>query len=80
MRAITHHQPPAALVALGGEPGDVVIDLGLQRFSQHPPGTLTDDLIDQRPSTAGVISIIGSRNYGEHGSCLPDQRCSAGLA
>jgi hypothetical protein len=70
------------LVALAGETGDVLIDLGLQRFGQHPPGTVTDDLIDQRQPavSAGVNRLGRSRNYGEHGSCLPDRRWRAGLA
>ena len=82
MRAVAHHQPTPVLVALAGEPGDVGVDLGLQRFGQHPPGTLADDLIDQRRRRrpAGAIGAVGSRNYGEHGSYLPDRRCSAGLA
>jgi hypothetical protein len=48
MRAVAHHQPPAVLVALAGELGDVGVDLGLQRLGQHPPGTVADDLVDQR--------------------------------
>jgi len=70
--AVAHHQPPTVLVALGDEPGDVGVDLGLQRLGQHPAGTITDDLIDQRTTagigavTAGVIGAGGSRNYGEH--------------
>jgi len=48
MGAIAHHQPPTGLVALAGELGDIGVDLGLQRFGQHPPGTLADNLIDQR--------------------------------
>ena len=71
------------LVALGGEPGDVIIDLGLQRLGQHPTGTLANKFIDQRRSTApsaGVIGVGRSRNYGKHGSYLPDRRWRADLA
>ncbi len=68
MRAVAHHQPAAGLVALGGEPGDVIIDLDLKGFGQHPPSTLADELINQRRGQtaipAGVIGISGSRNYG----------------
>jgi hypothetical protein len=35
-------------VALVGEPGDVVVYLGLQRLGQHPAGALADQLVDQR--------------------------------
>jgi hypothetical protein len=34
--AITHHQPPAAFVALGSELGDTSIYLGGQRFGPAP--------------------------------------------
>ena len=80
--AVAHHQPPPVLVALVGELGDVGVDLGLQRFGQHPPGALADDLVDQRHpvGAAGVIGVGGSRNYGEHGSYLPDRRWRADLA
>ena len=80
--AVAHHQPAPVLVALVAERGDVGLDLGLQRLGQHPPGTLADDLVDQRrrPRAAGVIGVGGSRNYGEHGSYLPDRRWRADLA
>ena len=92
MRAVAHHQPPPALVALADEPGDVGVDLGLQGLGQHPPGALPDDLVDQRPRRAGgwparvvpagvVIVAVGLLgNYGEHGSYLPDRRWRADLA
>jgi hypothetical protein len=88
--AVAHHQPPPALVTLAGEPGDVGVDLGLQRLGQQPPGALPDDLVDQRlgsddrsrhaqlDTTVGAGRLIG--DYGEHGSYLPDRRCRAGLA
>ena len=80
--AVAHHQPPPVLVALAGVAGDVGVDLGLQRFGQHPPGALADDLVDQRHpfGAAGVIGVGGSRNYGEHGSYPSDRRWRAGLA
>ena len=82
MRAVAHHQAAPALVALGSEAGDVVIDLGLQRLGQHPTGALTHKVIDQRRpvASAGIISVGSSRNYGEHGSYLPDRRWRADLA
>ena len=79
--SVAHHQSAAAGVAVVGEAGDVVVDLGLQGFGEHPPGALADELVDQgRTARAGVIGASGSRNYGEHGSYLPDRRWRAGLA
>ncbi|GAA5134613.1 hypothetical protein GCM10023320_62680 [Pseudonocardia adelaidensis] len=83
MGAVAHDQPPAVVVALAGELCDVGVDLGLQGFGEHPAGTLTHDLVDQTRRTtrsAGVIGIGTSRNYGEHGSYLPDRRWRADLA
>jgi hypothetical protein len=82
VRAVAHHEPAPVLVALGGEPGDVVVDLGLQGFGEHLAGALADEVVDQRHTTvpAGVIGVGSSRNYGEHGSYLPDRRWRADLA
>jgi hypothetical protein len=83
MRAVADHQPPSCLVALVSERGDVGVDLGLQRGGQHPLRPVADDGVDQRRRplrSSRVLGIVGSRNYREHGSYLPDQRCSAGLA
>jgi hypothetical protein len=59
-------------------PGNVGVDLGLQGFGEHPAGALADQLVDHRPttiSTVGVLSaVVGSRNYGEHGSYPSDRR------
>jgi hypothetical protein len=82
VRAGAHHQPAPALVSLADEPGDIGVNLGPHGLGQHPAGTLTDDLIDQRRTTipAWVISVGSSRNYGKHGSYLPDRRWRADLA
>jgi hypothetical protein len=86
MGTVVHDQSPAVFVALARELGDVGVDLGLQGFGEHPAGTLTHDLVDQTRRTgpasrpAGVIGIGTSRNYGEHGSYLPDRRWRADLA
>jgi hypothetical protein len=81
VRAVAHDQPPAILVALADELGDVGIDLSLQGLGQHPASTVTHDLVDQRRArTTGVIGVGSSRNYGEQGSYLPDRRWRADLA
>lgn len=46
--AVAHHQPPAVLVDLVGEPVDISRDLGSRRRSEHLPRTLAHDLIDRR--------------------------------
>jgi hypothetical protein len=80
--AVAHHQPTAVVVAQIGEPGDIGIHLRLQRLGQHPPRALAHDLVDQRRRTRRrrTVTVHRTRNYSEHGSYLPDQRCSAGLA
>jgi hypothetical protein len=45
---VAHHQPPPILVPLAGERGQVRLNLRLQRRRQHPPRTLTHDLIQTR--------------------------------
>jgi hypothetical protein len=86
VRSVAHHQPPPGLVTLVDEPGDVVVDLGLQRLGQHPPRALTNQLVDQRrpigtaAARAGIVSASNSRNYRKHGSYLPDRRWRADLA
>ena len=81
MAAVAHHQAAAPLVALGAEPGDVGINLGLQRLGQHPPRALPHDVIDQRRRAvlAALVAEPSLRDYREHGSYLPDRRSSAGL-
>jgi hypothetical protein len=61
---------------------DVGVDLDLQRLGQHPAGALADEFVDQhrRVGAVGVIGVGSSRNYGEHGSYLPDRRWRADLA
>jgi hypothetical protein len=74
LAAVAHRQPPALLVPLAAELGDIGVHLRLQGFGQHPPGTLPDDLVDQRRRAlrpAGVLSVGASRNYREQSNtCL----------
>jgi hypothetical protein len=80
--AVTDHQAAAVLIALVGELGDVGVDLGLERLSQHPAGALPADLVDQRGRRAGLVDLITLgrvRNYGEHRVYLPSRRCNASL-
>ena len=85
MAAVAHHQPAAPLVALGAEPGDVGINLGLQGLGQHPPRALPHDVVDHRrrltqlDAASAVIAHHRLGDYREHGSYLPDRRSSAGL-
>src|SRR5262249_40469367 len=65
---VADHQVPAIFAALGGEPGDVGIHLGLQRLGQHPPRSLPDDLIDQRRTAIlpALVARAAISDYGEH--------------
>ena len=49
---VAHHQPVPVLVEHVGELLDIRGDLGLQRGRQHLPGTIADQLIQQRPDPA----------------------------
>ncbi|BCI83791.1 hypothetical protein MTY66_54160 [Mycolicibacterium sp. TY66] len=70
----------AVLIELVGELRYVGRNLGLQRRGQHLPGAVTNDLVQQRPtSTAGTfVGLGGIVNYGEHGRTFPNQRANAG--
>jgi hypothetical protein len=46
--AVAHHQPPPVLVNLIGELLDIGGHLSAQRRRQHLPGTITNDLVEQR--------------------------------
>ena len=79
--AVAHHQPPTVLITLINELRDIRIDLRLQRLSQHPPGTLTHQLINHRarlPHRAVHRAILLSdrprvrSGYPYHRSYLPD--------
>ena len=68
--AIAHHQPMTLVVTNVSELGDVSLDLGPQGLGQHPPRTLSDDLVDYRrrgrPRRTRTIAVSGIRNYSEH--------------
>ena len=50
--------------------------LGLQRHGQHLPGTLTNQLIEHRPTDS--VGLEGFLDYLEHGRTFPNQRANAG--
>jgi hypothetical protein len=54
---VADHQPSPVLVDLPGMGIDVGGDLNGQRRGQHLPGTVADDLIEQRPRPAS--SLVG---------------------
>jgi hypothetical protein len=64
---VAHHQPVTLLIPFLGQLGDVGIDFGLQRGSQHATGALADDLVDQRMVWRVVVAV----DYGKHGRTLP---------
>ena len=60
--------PTPVGVPLGGEPADVIVDLGVQSLSEHPAGALADASINdlrQRRRDGGV------RGDGQHRAGLP---------
>ena len=69
------------LVELPGVGLDVGGHLGLERRGQHLPGTVADDLIEQRPAdrSRGVcVGLVLLVDYLEHGRTFPNQRVNAG--
>ncbi len=72
--AVADHQSVAVVIALVSELRHVGGDLGLQRRGQHLPSAITDNLIQQRPTSTTVGVVVGLRavvNYGEHGRTFP---------
>jgi hypothetical protein len=77
---VADHQPPALLVDLVLVGVNMGGDLSLQRRREHPPGPLTDQLVQQRhrrrrrhgrPGRFGGAVVDGVRSYGEHGRGFP---------
>jgi hypothetical protein len=71
--AVADHEPVPVLVDPIGELLDVGGDFGLQRGGEYLPGTVTDDLVEQRPTSDDVI-LVGRFlvvNYLEHGRTFP---------
>jgi hypothetical protein len=69
----------AGLIDLVGMGIDLGGDLGLQRRREHRPGTVTHDLVEQRPARrAVVIGPICVVDYREHGRTFLNQRVNAG--
>jgi hypothetical protein len=54
--AVTHYQTVARLVDLVSEPLDVGGNFSEQRGREHLPGTVANDLIEQRPTDTGNAS------------------------
>jgi hypothetical protein len=73
---VAHDEAPAVLVAVFLMLGDVDLDLGLERDSEHLTRTLTTDLVDPERDLLGrgVFS-----DYSQHRrSFLPRRRSNAG--
>jgi hypothetical protein len=80
MTTVADDQPVTVLIDLVGVGVDVGGHLSLQRCGQHLPGTVADDLIQQR-STATAVVLVGAIrivNYREQGRTFPNQRANAG--
>lgn len=65
--AVANHQAVPALVPLSRQLGYVLVHFRLQRGRKHPPGPLTDDLIDQGAGLRRAVPV----DYAEHGRAFP---------
>jgi hypothetical protein len=74
---VAHHQPVTALVDLALVGGEISVDLGLQRMGEHPPGTLTRQLV-QVQAQPGLLGQ-GVGDYTQHAAFLPRRRWPAGV-
>jgi hypothetical protein len=68
---VTDHQPATILIALISELLHIGGDLSLQRRGQHLPGTIANNLIQQRPAGLAAVGFLGIVNYREHGRTFP---------
>jgi hypothetical protein len=55
--AVTAHQAVAALIARLGTGDDVGVDLGFQRNSQHPAGTLTEQSVQVQRELGSCLLV-----------------------
>jgi len=73
--AVADHQPVAVLVELVGAGLDIGGNLGLQRRREHLTGTVTHDLVEQRPVALARLGCAGLGllvDYLEHGRTFPE--------
>src|ERR1700750_2732440 len=68
---VAHHQPIPVLVDQVGEPLDVGGDLRPQGGREHLPGSVANNLIQQRTTRIALIGRIRVVNYREHGRTFP---------
>jgi hypothetical protein len=69
--AVAHHQPAAVRIPLSGAGDQIVVDLGLQRGGQHPPGALASQPIQVQ---AQLVLRLGIGDYTQHAAFLPRRR------
>jgi len=71
--AVTHDQPLAILVALAGEPLDILGDLDFQRRRDHPASTLPREIVKRDRDLVVVVLPDGEPANIHHGvpSCRP---------
>ena len=55
--AVAAHQPVAALVDHRGVRSDVDVDLGFQRGSQHPAGTLAEQFVQVQRELGSCLLV-----------------------
>jgi len=77
METVAHHQLPALFVPLGGQIGQVRVNLSLQRGAKHPPRAFPHNVIQQRDT---LHTLATACHYSQHWACFPDRRANVGLA
>jgi hypothetical protein len=81
VKSVADYKPTTLLIYLVNVGLDVSSDLGLQRRGQHLPGTIPDDLIQQRRARrrrAGRVGLAAVTDYLEHRRTSPNRRTNAG--
>jgi hypothetical protein len=74
---IAHDQGMALFVSLAAMAFEIIVDLSLQRFDQHPPCTFPRDLV-QSQNFLARFPLIPLLDYFQHGWRLPSNPATTG--
>jgi hypothetical protein len=74
--AVTHHQGAALRISLATGGTNVLLHLGLQSLGEHPPCSLTGDLVEvEQELFAGLLDLM----YALHRCILPADATNVGI-